>query len=200
MKSVNEMLNVGRHGYQWLVDLLFGVVGEVLVMLIFILSISDTLASETTDTPQPASAPHALVQVGSASMSMMWLDIYSATLYSADGQYQPNQLPLKLAIEYHRDIDAEDLIDATVDQWQHLGLPEQKINQYREQLVQAWPDVKQGDRLTFMVSSASQAEFLFNDKPYFTVTDLAFPADFLAIWLSENTSRPKLRQQLIGMN
>ncbi|MGI2169115.1 chalcone isomerase family protein [Shewanella sp. MF05960] len=221
MKTVNEAVNVTRSAYQWLVELLFGVVGATVVMVILTLSMGDAMANQDAtasnntqafllstselstselSTPEQSSSNLTMRQVGSASMSMMWFDIYSAKLYSRDGKYQANQLPLKLEIEYHRNIEAEDLIDATVDQWQHLGIPEQQINEYREQLAKAWPDVKEGDRLTFMVNTATQAEFLFNDKPYFQVSNVQFPADFLAIWLSENTSRPKLRQQLIGMN
>lgn len=221
MKTVNQTVNASRSAYQWLVELLFGVVGATVVMVILTLSMGDAMANQAEtasnntqafllstselstselSTPEQSSSNLTMHQVGSASMSMMWFDIYSAKLYSNDGKYQPNQLPLKLEIEYHRNIEAEDLIDATVDQWQHLGIPEQQINEYREQLAKAWPDVKEGDRLTFMVNNATQAEFLFNDKPYFQVSNVQFSADFLAIWLSENTSRPKLRQQLIGMN
>ncbi|GGP61883.1 chalcone isomerase family protein [Shewanella saliphila] len=208
MKTLNRAVNVSSNAYQWLVDLTFGVVGAAVVMLILTLSMSDALANQSSTTHSTEALPAltmsqpsaTLIQVGSASMSMMWFDIYSATLYSIDGKYQAEQWPLKLEIEYHRDIDAEDLIDATVDQWLHLGLSEQQIDQYREQLVNAWPDVKEGDRLTFMVNNRAKAEFLFNDKPYFQVSNIEFPQDFLAIWLSENTSRPKLRQQLIGMN
>lgn len=221
MKTVNQTVNASRSAYQWLVELLFGVVGATVVMVILTLSMGDAMANQAEtasnntqafllstselstselSTPEQSSSNLTMHQVGSASMSMMWFDIYSAKLYSSDGKYQANQLPLKLEIEYHRNIEAEDLIDATVDQWQHLGIPEQQINEYREQLAKAWPDVKEGDRLTFMVNNATQAEFLFNDKPYFQVSNVQFSADFLAIWLSENTSRPKLRQQLIGMN
>ncbi|GGP59356.1 hypothetical protein GCM10009347_27210 [Shewanella algicola] len=208
MKTLNRAVNVSSNAYQWLVELLFGVVGAAVVILILTLSMSNAMANQSSTTHSTEALPvltiqqpsATLIQVGSASMSMMWFDIYSATLYSIDGKYQAEQWPLKLEIEYHRDIDAEDLIDATVDQWLHLGLSEQQIDQYREQLVNAWPDVKEGDRLTFMVNNRAQAEFLFNDKPYFQVSHIEFPQDFLAIWLSENTSRPKLRQQLIGMN
>ncbi|WP_372942441.1 chalcone isomerase family protein [Shewanella sp.] len=210
MKTLNQTVNAGGNAYQWLVEVLFGVVGAVVVMLMLMLSMSNAMANQSSTIPstdpqpvlampQPSSSS-SLIQVGSANMSMMWFDIYSATLYSIDGKYQAEQWPLKLEIEYHRDIDAEDLIDATVDQWMHLGLSEQQIEQYREQLLRAWPDVKDGDRLTFMVNNRDQAEFLFNDKPYFQVSHAQFAVDFLAIWLSEHTSRPKLRQQLIGMN
>ncbi|MGX9462303.1 chalcone isomerase family protein [Shewanella sp. A14] len=203
MKTVDETINIQGHFNHWLVELLFGVVGALVVLLLFALSINDSLAKQVSSyssqrlSTEPSST---LIQVGSASMSLLWLDIYSAKLYSIDGQYHANQLPLKLDIEYHREISAVDLIEATVEQWQHLGISETQINQYREQLIYAWPNVKEGDRLTFLVHASAQAAFLFNDVPYYQVSDPQFSTDFLAIWLSENTSHPKLRKQLIGMN
>jgi len=141
-----------------------------------------------------------LIQVGAADMSLLWLDIYSAKLFSVDGKYQANRFPLVLDIQYHRDIEAVDLVDASIEQWQHLGLTEDDIALYLQQLVHAWPDIKQGDRLTFRVNNPEDAAFLLNDTPYYQVNNAQFPEAFLDIWLSEKTSRPKLRKQLIGVN
>ncbi|WP_352311505.1 chalcone isomerase family protein, partial [Psychrobacter sp. W2-37-MNA-CIBAN-0211] len=60
--------------------------------------------------------------------------------------------------------------------------------------------VKQGDRLTFKVNTPEDAAFLLNDTPYYQVSNAQFPEAFLDIWLSEKTSRPELRNQLIGVN
>jgi hypothetical protein len=138
--------------------------------------------------------------VGSADMSLLWFDIYTAKLFSLDGKYQANRFPMILDIQYHRDIQAPDLVDATIEQWQHLGLTEDDISLLSQQLVRAWPDVKQGDRLTFRVNNPNDAAFLLNDTPYYQVSNAQFPEAFLDIWLSEKTSHPKLRKQLIGAN
>ncbi|WP_394129652.1 chalcone isomerase family protein [Shewanella maritima] len=140
-----------------------------------------------------------LQKVGQAEMSLMWFDIYSAQLFSRNGEYQDEQLPVILHIEYHREIDAQDIVEATVEQWLHLGLNEQFINQYQHHLTQAWPDIYQGDTLTFNVDANGHGQFFYNGALYYQVSDMQFSQTFLDIWLSENTSRPKLRQSLIGL-
>ncbi|PKH28031.1 chalcone isomerase family protein [Shewanella sp. ALD9] len=203
----------------WLVELLFGVVGALVLTLIVAVSINDASANDINDKSEKSDisgksdisdkngisdkndiSDATLIQVGTADMSLLWLDIYSAKLFSIDGKYQANRFPMILDIQYHRDIDAIDLVDATIEQWQHLGFTEANIELYRQQLVNAWPDVKQGDRLTFKVNTPEDAAFLLNDTPYYQVSNAQFPEAFLDIWLSEKTSRPELRNQLIGVN
>ncbi len=141
-----------------------------------------------------------LQMVGEADMDLLWFSIYSARLMSVDGDYQHSQLPLKLEIQYHRDIEAEDLIEATVDQWQHIGIANQDIPRLQQQIEQAWPDVKEGDKLSFMMHSDDLGQFYYNDKPLPIIEEPGFSKAFLGIWLSEQTSRPELREQLIGAN
>ncbi|MEM5504613.1 chalcone isomerase family protein [Shewanella frigidimarina] len=189
----------------WFVELLFGVMGALVLTLIVAVSINDASANDKNDKKNGTSdksgiSDAALIQVGTADMSLLWLDIYSAKLFSIDGKYQANRFPMTLDIQYHRDIDAIDLVDATIEQWQHLGFTEANIALYRQQLVNAWPDVKEGDRLTFRVNNPEDAAFLLNDTPYYQVSNAQFPEAFLDIWLSEKTSRPELRNQLIGVN
>ncbi|MBB1437145.1 chalcone isomerase family protein [Shewanella sp. SG41-4] len=197
----------------WLVELLFGVVGALVLTLIVAVSINDASANDTSNTNVTSDTNVtnensvtsdknnvALIEVGTADMSLLWLDIYSAKLFSIDGKYQANRFPMTLDIQYHRDIDAIDLVDATIEQWQHLGVTKANIELYRQQLINAWPNVKQGDRLTFKVNTPEDAAFLLNDTPYYQVSNAQFPEAFLDIWLSEKTSHPKLRNQLIGVN
>ncbi|MGI2107264.1 chalcone isomerase family protein [Shewanella frigidimarina] len=185
----------------WFVELLFGVMGALVLTLIVAVSINDASANDKNAISNKSGiSDAALIQVGKADMSLLWLDIYSAKLFSIDGKYQANRFPMTLDIQYHRDIDAIDLVDATIEQWQHLGFTEANIALYRQQLVNAWPDVKEGDRLTFRVNNPEDAAFLLNDTPYYQVSNAQFPEAFLDIWLSEKTSRPELRNQLIGVN
>ncbi|MDP5147850.1 chalcone isomerase family protein [Shewanella sp. ULN5] len=148
----------------------------------------------------PHDMPLKLIQVGEADMDVLWFDVYLAKLYSLDGVYQPQRFPLMLDIEYHRDISAQELIDATIEQWQKNGIAAAEINQIKSHLISAWPDVKQNDRLSFIIHNDQQAEFLFNDKPFYQLADQRFSEAFIGIWLSEKTTHPKLRQQLIGAN
>jgi hypothetical protein len=169
-------------------------------------SLSHTAASDLIKTTESLKSQSAdkqfilppLVQVGEADLDVLWFDVYLAKLYSVDGTYQPQQFPIKLAIQYHRDISAAELIEATTEQWQANGLTESEINRIKKHLTLSWPDVKKNDTLSFIIHNDKQAEFLFNDKPFYQLEDAEFSAAFIGIWLSETTTEPDLRQQLIG--
>ncbi|MCE2597068.1 chalcone isomerase family protein [Motilimonas cestriensis] len=163
---------------------LLGVLG-----LLFLLSINAAFAvSPVSD----------LKKVGSGQMEWLFFSLYDASLYSETGTYQSNRFPIALQIKYHKQIDKKHLLEATQEQWQHLGIDNKQQNDWLMLLNQIWPDVNSGDELTFVVQADASNMFYFNNEPIGKIEDGAFSAAFLAIWLSENTSRPKLRQQLIG--
>ncbi len=162
--------------------------------------ISSVQSSSVPTTPaSTALATTDFKLVGQADLDLLWFSVYSAKLMSVDGEYKNQQYPLKLEIQYHRDIDAEDLIEATVEQWQHIGIEQSRIPQLQAHLEGIWPDVKQGDTLSFMMHEQNKGQFFYNEQPLAMILEPGFADAFLGIWLSENTSRPKLRQQLIGV-
>ncbi|ENS5607247.1 chalcone isomerase family protein [Vibrio mimicus] len=146
--------------------------------------------------------------VGQATLSWLWLDIYSSQLRAPDGQYHESQdispHPMALEIRYLRDIKRQQLIDATKDQWHKLGFKEPQTQSWLAQLQQMLPDVAMGDRLVY-VSDGQSGEFFFahdHELQYSigTIDDEAFNDAFLSIWLSPQTEYLALRNQLIGMN
>lgn len=138
------------------------------------------------------------LEVGRAEMDWLWFNLYRARLLTLTGHYQEGQYPQLLDIEYYRDIDAEDLLEATKDQWKHLGFAENDIQRWLGLLDATWPDVKQGDHLSFKVIDGKTSQFFFNHQPLDVIHDTNFAGAFLAIWLSKDTSRPSLRAQLLG--
>ncbi|SVE18486.1 uncharacterized protein METZ01_LOCUS471340 [marine metagenome] len=63
-----------------------------------------------------------LKKVGEAKLKVLFWDVYNSSLYSKTGEYQVEQFPQALNINYLRDIDAEDLIERTQDEWEKLGI------------------------------------------------------------------------------
>ncbi|MDT3293790.1 DUF2878 family protein [Shewanella sp. SP2S2-6] len=137
-------------------------------------------------------------EVGRGEMDWLWFSLYKARLMTVNGRYQQGQYPLLLDIEYYRDIESEDLLEATKDQWQHLAFAENDIQRWFSLLTATWPDVKQGDHLSFKVMDGQTSQFFFNHQPLEIIQDADFAEAFLAIWLSKDTSRPSLRAQLLG--
>ncbi|MCQ1060231.1 chalcone isomerase family protein [Photobacterium sp. ZSDE20] len=135
--------------------------------------------------------------VGDARLTWGPWVIYDSELRSPDGIYQGEGDNLALVIRYHRNIDSEDLIEATDDQWRHLGISSSKRSRWTNQLEQIWPDVKKGDRLIF-VMNGNQGAFFQGNRQIGVLQDLEMSQSFLHIWLSPNTAYPEIRHQLIG--
>ncbi len=141
-----------------------------------------------------------LKKVGEAKLKILFWDVYNSTLYSQTGEYQAEQFPQALKIQYLRDIDAEDLIERTKDEWEKLGINQELFNQWIPLLTDIFPNIKKGDTLLLNVSENRQSELFFNGETIRKITDRTFGKSFLRIWLDENCSYPKVRNKLIGLN
>ncbi|MBY0416871.1 MAG: chalcone isomerase family protein [Pararheinheimera sp.] len=163
-----------------------------------ILLIAVFLCSFTTQ-----AMPANIKLMGQGQFSYLFWDLYQAQLYTADGNWSDYQqsAPLVLKLTYQRDISKADFIEATVDQWKHLqGKVSAQHKDWAKQLDKLWTDVKKGDQLSCVLLANGTVQFYFNDKLLGDVTDPAFGPAFLDIWLSEKTSAPKLRKQLLKIS
>ncbi|MBU2872117.1 chalcone isomerase family protein [Colwellia sp. E2M01] len=138
-------------------------------------------------------------EVGSAKFSVLFWDIYNSTLYTPTGEYSYTEKANKLIfkIEYLKDISSADLIERTVEQWQHLNIPKAQYSAFIPRLQAIWPDISAGDSLAMLVEN-NTAIFYFNNDQIGMVEQPEFYQLFLDIWLSPKTSQAKLRSQLLG--
>lgn len=141
--------------------------------------------------------------VGEGNYSYWFWDLYHARLLSVDGRFVDYQqsAPLQLELTYARDITKKEFIDATIEQWkiqQGAILKVHKI--WAGELNTLWLDVKKGDKLTATLRLDGLVEFYFNGEPLGNTTDPAFGKAFFDIWLSEKTTAPELRKQLLAFN
>lgn len=146
---------------------------------------------------QTVSLP-ALQKIGETELRVMFWRIYTAELFASTLPYDRNQYPQMLSLTYQRTIKQQDLLNATQTQWQHLGIAPEKQTQWLNQLATLWPDVEKGDQLTVLVDTAKQSHFFSHSQHLGSVDDPAFSQAFLDIWLSERTSHPALRAELLG--
>jgi len=140
-----------------------------------------------------------LKKVGQGTMSWMFIDIYDAEFFTSNGKYKPNQFPQVLTITYLKDIKQKRLIDATKEQWVLQGQNSESVKRWIAILSDIWPDIQQGDKLTFYVEQNKKGTFFHNGQAIGHIKEQAFSMAFLSIWLSEKTSQPELRQQLLGV-
>tara|TARA_R110000868_G_scaffold31062_14_gene114181 strand:+ start:1549 stop:2259 length:711 start_codon:yes stop_codon:yes gene_type:complete len=138
--------------------------------------------------------------VGEAKLKVLFWDVYNSTLYSQSGEYQTEFFPQALKIDYLRDINADDLIEKTKEEWEKLGIKQETFSNWIPLLTEIFPNIKKGDTLLLNVTENQQSEFFFNGKTIGKITDKNFGPSFLRIWLDENSSYPKVRNKLIGLN
>jgi hypothetical protein len=143
--------------------------------------------------------PQGLVKVGEGTMSWMFLDIYHASLHTKSGQYREGDFPQLLTINYLKTINKQRLIDATEEQWLLQDVDKKKVQRWLKLLHQIWPDINKGDSLTYYVTKSREGYFYHNGELLGNIKSNDFSDAFLAIWLSEKTSQPKLRRQLIAI-
>jgi hypothetical protein len=196
---------------------------SAVAMMLGASAVSERVTSDATDNPtgsivHPAATqdqqirafPADLPKVGAGQFRYFVFDIYEASLkapaiYWASSADQKTldysqSVPLLLELTYQRNISRDEFIKATVDQWQHLtGAVSTQHKQWAEALKPIWRDVKEGDTLASLLLADGQVVFYFNRQYLGTLTDPAFGPAFFDIWLSEGTSAPKLRQQLLGL-
>ncbi len=139
--------------------------------------------------------------VGKAKFTVLFWDIYQSQLfYRADVvELGNNNQPLLFEIQYLKDITRDELIIRTIEQWQHLGVKEDNYQVYLPALKRLWPNIKAGDSLAILINQTGSS-FYFNENKIGTINEPEFGWLFVDIWLSPNTSQPKLRRQLLGRN
>ncbi len=152
-----------------------------------------------TDELVPSITKQNFQLLGSAKFSVLFWDIYQSTLLTTDGQapFSNACQHALFEIRYLRDISKKELLDNTIEQWRHLSLKEQDYQTFVPMLENIWPDIQAGDQLS-MLSQANKTIFYLNRQSIGEIDSATFAQLFLAIWLDENTSEPKLRQQLLG--
>jgi hypothetical protein len=137
--------------------------------------------------------------LGQARFSVLFWDIYDSKLLTSDGEKPFSNVCQYSLFEIHylRDISKKELLDNTVAQWRHLAIKEAEYKAFVPVLADIWPDLKAGDRLS-MLNQVGMTDFYLNSKKIGEIKSLDFAKTFLRIWLDENTSEPKLREQLLG--
>lgn len=136
--------------------------------------------------------------VGSASLSWFFRPIYDAQLFADRKDFSFDSTEgFTFMLEYRLDLKQEQIVKETLRQWERQGVAVRP--DWIPQLQALIPDVRAGDRLALQVDAARRARLLHNDRTLGAIDDPDFVNAFAGIWLAENTTRPDLRHQLLGL-
>ena len=159
-------------------------------------------AQQTSSTPTWVST--ALAQprlLGSSRFTYWGFEVYQASLWVA-GDFKlarMNDHAYALELRYLRNFKGKDIAQRSLDEMRRQsGFDAARAPVWLKHMQDAFPDVKEGDRLSGIHLPGQGVRFLFNGQALTEVNDVDFARVFFGIWLSEQTSEPKLRQALLG--
>lgn len=162
------------------------------------------LAAATAAEPLPAEVARPLPAArlwGSSSFRFFGLRIYDVNLWTGSGfvaeQYPQHAFALEL--RYRREFTGADIAKRSLSEMRRIEAFDAAQGQrWLAAMVEAFPDVRDGDRLTGLNQPGDSAQFFHNGQPTRTIADAAFARRFFGIWLAPQTSEPALRRQLLA--
>jgi Chalcone isomerase-like len=105
-----------------------------------------------------------------------------------------------LELEYLRDFSRADIAKRSLKEMRlRRPLPADKATRWEQQLRDAIPGVRQGDRITGLHRPGEGVSFQLNGGPFKSILDPELAQLFFGIWLSESTSEPALRRKLLSL-
>ncbi len=139
--------------------------------------------------------------LGAGTLRFLGLAVYQARLWAGNrflaSAYA--QSPLALELTYFRALSGKLIAQRSLQEMQRqLSLDAAQQRAWLDAMLQAFPDVAAGDRITGLHTPGVGARFWHNGQSRPAVADAAFSRMFFGIWLSEASSEPALRAQLLG--
>lgn len=139
--------------------------------------------------------------VGKGRLTVWGFQVYDARLWAppgfAAGSFASQPLALELA--YLRDFKAQDVAERSLKEMRRSQtITEAQAERWRAELLRVIPNVSRGDRILGLHRPGVGAAFWFNGKSSGEITDAEFARLFFGIWLSPQTSEPKLRDALLA--
>lgn len=139
-------------------------------------------------------------QVGTGRLSVVFWDVYDATLYAPHGKWNAHK-PYALSIHYFREIEGADIADRSAEEIRKQGFSDDvKLAEWQTNMRKIFPDVKNGSELTAVFTAQKSTDFYSDGKHIGSIRGAEFGTYFFNIWLSEKTSEPELRRKLLGIS
>lgn len=139
---------------------------------------------------------------GQGRLRFFGLDIYDALLWTAPGfesaSFERHALALQLV--YRRGLVGEQIAERSLKEMQALpGFDASRAEAWLARMKTLFPDVAANDQLVGLYQPGVGVGFWLNGQPRGEVADPLFARLFMGIWLSPQTSEPRLRQALLGL-
>lgn len=157
-------------------------------------------ASAPDARPEAMALPGARL-VGQARLTVWGFDIYDARLWA-----QPNfkaasfaASALALELNYLRNFEAADIAERSLKEMRRSQpVSDAQAARWKAEMLRVIPDVRKGDRITGVHRPGAGAAFWVNGRASGEILDADFARLFFGIWLSPDTSEPRMREALLS--
>ena len=139
--------------------------------------------------------------LGSGRLTFLLMHIYDARLWAPEplAPERAVQAPVALELEYARKLVGKLIAERSLEEMKRVpGMADEQAQRWLAWMVQTFPDVAAGDRITGVHRPGESARIFLNGTLRGELKDADFARRFFAIWLGPQTSEPKLREQLLG--
>ncbi len=158
--------------------------------------------ADTNPPPEVNTALAAPALQGQGLLRFMGLRVYEARLWAPTGQRVPPgswAQPLALEIRYQRALQGQQIAERSLQEMKRQGdIDEGTAQRWLQAMLGLFPDVVAGSRITGVYQPREGAQFYINGRFKGSVSDAEFARRFFGIWLSPQSSDPKLRAALLG--
>ena len=154
----------------------------------------------TEDVPDfvQQAAPGPWILGGSGALRWSVFHVYDIALY-AQGDARDAEVDVVLDVTYRRRVASADIVGASIKEMTRLyPSAADRATRWGESLARIIPDCERGTRLTALFRRGRSLAFYVDGRRAGEIVDGALSEAFLAIWLSESTSEPALRQKLLA--
>jgi hypothetical protein len=153
--------------------------------------------AQLNDAPMQDNLP-TMQKVGEARLKVLLWSVYDSRLYTPSGRYIDGDRPLRLEIQYLRDVSKQALVSRTLVEWQAMGRSHPEQQAWLKELASILPDIQSSDVLALELDQNNVAAFVHNGRALGTIDDPDFGQQFVDIWLSRDCTRPDMRLALLG--
>ena len=140
-----------------------------------------------------------LKALGGGLLRVFGFQVYNVYLWTPAGAAFDRSKPYALDLQYLRTFSAKQLAERSIDEMRGQGIGSDAVYpKWLAEMERVLADVKDGDRLTGVVTATKTSKFFYNGAYRGEVTDPAFADAFFGIWLNEKSSQPRVRNLLLG--
>ena len=139
-----------------------------------------------------------VVKLGEGKLSVYFFDVYNLKLYSTSKNLNYKN-KIRLEFEYLRDVSKKHTIEATIKEFKkNTKFDESKLKIWKKYLNKSIKDMKKNKKREVVYHPEGIINFYVEGFEKKEFKDSFFAKSFIDIWIGKNTSRPNLRNKLIG--